>query len=129
MKRFLRKDGQEKGFTLIELLIVLGIIAALVAAIAPNLSVFQSRGETGGKETENDAVQSALDLMMTDKGKSAVTANSSTATNDFSSVPVEAGAGGLGTYLRSTTTVYAYCWDTTGKVTNQLDLTPTPLTC
>ena len=126
MKKYLRKGGQEKGFTLIELLIVLGIIAALVAAIAPNLSVFQDRGATGGKETENEAVQAALDLMMTDVGLSAVTANSSTATNDFTSTPTE---GALGTYLRSTTTVYAYCWDTTGKVTKQLDLTPTPLTC
>lgn len=110
--------SKESGFTLIELLIVIGIIVALAAAIVPNLISQADEGDIGARAAESEAVQSAMDVMIADIGISAVTeqANPSNSTNSFTTIPTE---GPLTSYLRNATTTYYYCWDTTGKLTQQ----------
>ncbi len=112
--------AQESGFTLIELLIVVGIIVALAAAVVPNLVSQADEGDTGARAAEGESVQSAMDVMIADLGITAVTeqANPSNSTNSFTTLPTE---GPLTSYLRSATTTYFYCWDTTGKLTQQDD--------
>ena len=114
LKRRVRKG--ESGFTLVELLVVVGIIVALAAVIIPNVAQFAGKGETGAKAAEQENVQTAFDAMLADVGITVVTANTGAITpaiNDFSATPVE---GPLGTYLRSATTTYFYCWDTSALI-------------
>ena len=110
--------SKESGFTLIELLIVIGIIVALAAAVVPNLVGQADEGDIGARAVESEIVQSAMDVMIADIGITAVTeqANPSNSTNLFTTVPTE---GPLTSYLRNATTSYYYCWDTTGKLTQQ----------
>ncbi len=109
---------RESGFTLIELLIVVGIIVALAAAVVPNLISQADEGDIGARAAESESVQSAMDVMVADIGITAVTAqaNPSNSTNAFTTLPTE---GPLTSYLRNPTTTYFYCWDTTGKLTQQ----------
>ena len=129
MKRYFRgrlrslRHG-DSGFTLVELLVVVGIIVALAAVIIPNVASFANRGEQGAEAAEWDNVQAAMDTMMADKNIIAVTASVSSAdqTNLWSALPLPSGSelfGGTTSYLRSNSTTYYYCWDTTGLVTSQ----------
>lgn len=112
----------QAGFTLVELLIVVGIIVALGAVIIPNVIQFADRGDQGAQAAEADSVQTAIDTYMADQTPPLATlpggdfpTATDNSTNNF-------GAGGilnLTGYLRNTTTVYYYCWDSAGVVTRQ----------
>ena len=130
-----RTRGSESGFTLIEMLIVVGIIVALAAAIVPQVIQFGGKGEEGKKEGKKDqekaAIQVAMDSMVADNNISAVTANGSgtASRNDWTSYPTGAGTVTLDGYLRVTSTEFYYCWDTKGKITDQLEKTNGVPTC
>ncbi len=124
LRRF--KDSGESGFTLIELLIVVGIIVALAAAIVPQVVDFSDTGTTAQKTTENETVQAAFDLMMAEKGETAVVANTGSGVsgnNAWTALPT--GAAGTDVvalysrYLKDATSTWFYCWDGGGQVTFQ----------
>ena len=129
MKAFYRKWlgsrlGGETGFTLVELLVVVGIIVALAAVIIPNVARFSSKGTEGAKNAEMENVQTAMDTLLADEGVSVVVASTSSAAsyNVWTAQPVyTGGTETLDNYLRATTTVYYYCWDTSAKVTQQYE--------
>lgn len=124
MKGLIRKlRRHQSGFTLVELLIVVGIIVALAAAVIPQVARFANKGDTGAQAAELQNVQAAFDTMMANKGITALTAynlsTTSTATNSFAAQPTGTGTDFLASYLRSNPTTYFYCWDDSGKVTEQ----------
>ena len=102
---------------------MVGIIVALAAVIIPNVASFANRGEQGAEDAEWDNVQAAMDTMMADRDVITVTASASAdQTNDWTALPLPSGNelfGGATSYLRATSTVYYYCWDSTGLVTSQ----------
>ena len=110
----------QKGFTLIEMLVVVGIIVALAAVIVPTVIKFSGSGEAGAKDAERDAVQSSVDIMMSDNAITTVTANGNAAkivraTTDF-------GGGQLITdYFREPSTTYCYTWAASGEILTQAD--------
>ena len=115
------------GFTLIEMIVVVGIIAVLAAVIVPNIGKFVGSGKSGAKDAEFDSVETAMTAMMADNAANTVAANSVTATNSWSTLPVPGDpdvkvlygvSAGL-RYLASQTTVYFYCYDADGLVTSQ----------
>jgi competence protein ComGC len=117
----LESTDVDEDFTLIEMLVVVGIIVALAAVIVPTVIKFSGSGEAGAKDAERDAVQSSIDLMMSDNELTSVAANTTTAakivraTTDF-------GSGQLITdYFREPETTYCYLWATSGEVTDQQD--------
>ena len=74
LKKTLGRGAEDqKGFTLIELLVVVGIIVALAAVIVPLVIQFSGRGDEGAATAEWDAIQSAIDTMMSDVGITALT--------------------------------------------------------
>ena len=85
---------------------------------------FGGKGEEGQKSSEKSTIQLAMDAMLADKGKSTVTAETGTARNDWTTYPtgptgtIPLGTGG---YMSVTSTTWFYCWDTKGKITDQLD--------
>ena len=112
----------ESGFTLIEMIVVVGIIAVLAAVIIPNIGKFIGSGEQGAKDAEYESVQFVMNAMMADTAITTVTASASSSarTADFTSLPVGTNAAALGvTYLQSASTVYYYCWDSSGQVQSQ----------
>ncbi len=131
-----RIPGGQKGFTLIEMIVVVGIIAVLAAVIVPNIGKFIGSGEQGAKDAEYESVQTALNAMMADKAVTTIVANTGgtgTPHNDWALEPSE-DSSDIGTvplynptdatlqYLQHQMTVYFYCWDAQGKITNLQDL-------
>jgi prepilin-type N-terminal cleavage/methylation domain-containing protein len=118
-----RLRGSESGFTLIEMLIVVGIIVALAAAIVPQVVSFGGKGEEGEKASERSTVQLAMDTMLADVGGTAVTAEATTARNDWTAYPT--GGSKIVTlspdYMPVTSTKWFYCWNTKASVTEQKD--------
>ena len=115
----LRKS--ESGFTLIEMLIVVGIIVALAAAIVPQVVQFGERGTEGQAATEEASLQTAIDGMLADALISTVTANDP-AVNSWSAVNADLGGTAVyPTYLSTATTTYFYCWNTAGRIVDQLE--------
>ena len=127
-----RIPGGQKGFTLIEMIVVVGIIAVLAAVIVPNIGKFIGSGEQGAKDAEYESVQTALNAMMADMAVTTLTANSgaaATSQNDWTANPTasttDPGAVVLFDsvdptlrYLQNSTTIYFYCWDGNGQITN-----------
>lgn len=113
----------ESGFTLVELLVVVGIIVALAAVIIPNVAGFADRGEIGAQAAERDNIQTAIDTYMADNSFATLPAGEEndligdTSSNDFTA------SGQLdlatGSYLRTATMTYFYCWLPDGLVTVQ----------
>ncbi len=121
-----RITGGQKGFTLIEMIVVVGIIAVLAAVIVPNIGKFIGSGEQGAKNAEFESVQTAMNAMMADKAVVLVvdhSAATSSSVQVWTAEPKEDAADigtlPLGTYLQNPTTVYFYCWDSTGQLTDQ----------
>ena len=118
--------NDQKGFTLIEMIVVVGIIAVLAAVIVPNVGKFIGSGEKGAQEVELDNVDSAFELMMAENRVSSVTphdnSNSSTAVNSWDLLP-QGGAGvqPLQGYLVGASTVYFYCYDSDGNISEQFE--------
>jgi hypothetical protein len=82
---------------------------------------FSGRGDNGAASAEWDAIQSAIDTMMTDTALTTVTAetDASFITDGFD---FDAGVGtqNLSTYVRDTTTNYCYTWAATGRILTQV---------
>lgn len=70
--------------------------------------------------SEPQVIQSAMDVLMTDKGITQVEP-SVYAVQDWTSYPIARGVGSLplSDYLKEATTNYYYCWDTAGSITQQ----------
>ncbi len=126
----------ESGFTLIEMMVVVGIIAVLAAVIIPNIGKFIGSGEQGAKDAEYESVQTAMNAMMADKAVTTIVANTGTTGTphaDWSTEPTE-DSSDIGTvplynptdatlqYLQHQETVYFYCWDAQGKITNDQNI-------
>lgn len=114
------------AFTLIEMIVTVGIIAILAAVIVPNVVRYVGSGEQSAKDVERDHVEGAFELMLAENQATAVTphdtSTASTATNVWTALPV----GGpdimpLNGYLVSTSTVYYYCYDANGGVSEQFE--------
>ena len=121
-----RVAGGQAGFTLIEMIVVVGIIALLAAIIIPNVMRFAGSGEQGAKAVELYNVQEAMDLMMAENQVFAInphdSSSSSAATNAWTSLPTGSpGVQPLNGYLVNASTVYYYCYDGNGIVTEQFD--------
>jgi len=121
-----RITGGQKGFTLIEMIVVVGIIAVLAAVIIPNIGKFIGSGEQGAKDVEFESVQTAMNAMLANTAVVLVvdhSAATSSSINDWAAEPKEdaadVGTLPLGTYLQNPTTVYFYCWDANGQLTDQ----------
>ncbi len=145
MKRYIRGRLQslrsgDSGFTLVELLVVVGIIVALAAVIIPNVASFANRGDTGAQAAERDNIQAAIDTYMADNSYANLPGTAQNDANDlvggsstrnFTTTGIldleSAGPTG-GSFLRSPTTTYWYCWDITGLVTVQDTATTTDCT-
>ncbi len=131
-----RIPGGQKGFTLIEMIVVVGIIAVLAAVIVPNIGKFIGSGEQGAKDAEYEAVQTAMNAMMADMAIVTLEANTGAGSNslggdlanDWNGLPTALVADPpvtgvaadmfLVNYLQNGTTVYFYCWDINGQLTN-----------
>ena len=116
------------NFSPIEILIVVGIVAALAAAIVPQF--LDRGGDERQMDNEFSSVQNAIDSMMAELGLSSVTANDgagATAFRDWDSEGRPFGPGsvnlgpGRGSYFRSAQSTWAYCWDGSGQITKQTD--------
>ncbi len=121
-----RITGGQKGFTLIEMIVVVGIIAVLAAVIIPNIGKFIGSGEQGAKDAEFESVQTAMNAMLAGTAVVLVvdhSAATSSSINDWAAEPKEdandKGTVPLDTYLQQGTTVYFYCWDNKGQLTDQ----------
>jgi general secretion pathway protein G len=66
MKR--QTDGPQDGFTLVELLVVLGIIALLVALVAPQVIRYLSGARSQAAAAQLKNIESAVELYYLDTG-------------------------------------------------------------
>ena len=123
-----RIPGGQKGFTLIEMIVVVGIIAVLAAVIVPNIGKFIGSGEQGAKDAEYEAVQTAMNAMMADMAIVTLEPSGVNSSDTWLTLPTSLVADPpvtgveadmyLFNYLQDSTTVYFYCWDTNGQLTN-----------
>lgn len=120
----------QKGFTLIELLVVVGIIVVLAAVVVPQVARFSDRGDQGASGAEWDAIQGAIETLMSDQEITTVTAgvNAAFITDSFD-FDVGSGVQNLANYLRDTTASYCYTWNATGQLLTQVTATGNPATC
>ena len=111
-----RSEKREGGFTLIELLVVIGIIVALAAITVPLVTKFAGKGDEGALKAETETIQSAMNVMMADKGIVAVTTNDKGTTSNGQNTWTALLAGTLDDYLKKNSTKFFYCWDSKGNV-------------
>ena len=120
-----RAATQQGGFTLVEMIVVVGIIAVLAAAIAPCFLRYIGTGEQGAMDAEAVNIQIALEGMMAGEAITIIDAHdsgsSSIATQSWTALPVGLDAVPLSGYLQAGTTVYFYCYDDNGDVTEQFE--------
>ncbi len=120
LKKTLGRGAEDqKGFTLIELLVVVGIIVALAAVIVPLVIQFSGRGDEGAATAEWDAIQSAIDTMMSDVGITALTGSPTTYLHMTDTLDL-IGGNTLSAYVRNASPTYCYRWDASGRITLQI---------
>ena len=125
-----RVPKEQKGFTLIELLVVVGIIVVLAGVVVPQVARFSDKGDQGATGAEWDAIQGAIETMMSDQELTTVT-NGASAAFITNTLDFEAGSGvqNLTNYMRDVTTSYCYTWDTTGQLLTQVAAAGEPAAC
>jgi prepilin-type N-terminal cleavage/methylation domain-containing protein len=123
-----RGSEDQKGFTLIELLVVVGIIVALAAVVVPLVIQFSGRGDAGAASAEWDAIQSAIDTMMSDVGLTVLSGSPSTNLHITRVLDLDGAGATLASYMRDGSTTYCYTWDSSGRITDQVTAT-SPTVC
>ena len=115
---------------MIESLVVVGIIVVLAAVVVPQVARFSDRGDQGASGAEWDAIQGAIETLMSDQELSTVAAGV-TAAFITDSFDFDAGSGvrNLATYMRDITTSSCYTWNATGQLLTQVAAAGTPATC
>jgi len=113
------KKGQS-GFTLIELLVVVTILGVLAAIVTLSLVGLTTNAQAKACSQEYKVVQAGLDAYMANKNLDTVSASPAGGTSDmttpvklYNKVPTASDP----TYVRNSPTVWAYIWDTTGRIT------------
>ena len=128
MKEYLRKRIHSvgrgaSGFTLVELLVVVGIIVALAGVIIPNVAQYLNKGDDAARAAEWDEVQQSIDTYIADNLLVTLPAGDfldlagDSSTDDFSTggtLDLETPGSAGGSFMRGTSTVYFYCWDSSG---------------
>ena len=109
----------ERGFTLVELLVIVSIVVALAGAVVPSVAGFSDKGEVGAMAEEIRSVQSAMDIMMIENKVTAVNVSPASSQNSWKTFPNGPSVASLDNYLKAEDTVYFYCWDTSGLITDQ----------
>ena len=101
-------------------LVALGALAVLVAAVlVPTVQTLPGTSPAAREEAERDTMQVGMDSMMADMRLTSVVP-SLVSTNDWGANPTGAGTAPLGgLYIRTTSSVYFYCWDSKGSITRQ----------
>src|ERR1700739_1822249 len=109
------KKGQS-GFTLIELLVVVTILGVLAAIVTLSLVGITTNAEKQACLQEYKTVQAGLDAYMAYNDTSTV----ATASNnvDMAAPVLLYNAGGAPTFVRNSPPVYAYTWNSNGRITN-----------
>ena len=126
------EGSSQKGYTLIEMVVVIGIVVALAAVVVPLVIRFSGAGALAAEAAEWDAVQSAVDTMMTDNQLSTVSASTgSTRIADNLDWDASSATVSLAAYTRDTITNYCYEWAATGRIIAQyqLDTSTDPASC
>ena len=94
----------------------------LSVSIALALAACAGEGELVPNTMEEDFVQTSMDAMMAEREVTSVTPNTHS-TNSWSNNPTGTSTAPLyPTYLRAPSTDCFYCWDSTGRITRQDDL-------
>jgi prepilin-type N-terminal cleavage/methylation domain-containing protein len=125
-----RGAKDQNGFTLIELLVVLGIIVALAGVVVPQVVQFSDRGDQGASGAEWDAIQGAIETLMSDQELTTVTSGASSAfITDSLDFDTGAGVQNLASYMRDVTTSYCYTWNATGQLLSQAEAAGAPAVC
>ena len=97
-------------------------IVMVAGLVVPVIVDFFSSQDIGEPYSEKETLQTAMDAMMADKGITEVQP-SSYAIQDWTTYPIASGPAlglvPLSEYLKTVTTEYFYCWDTTGLITQQ----------
>ena len=113
------KKGQS-GFTLIELLVVVTILGVLAAIVTLSLVGLTTNAQAKACSQEYKVVQAGLDAYMANKNLDSVSASPTGGTSDMTN-PVKlynkAPSATDPTYVRNSPTVWAYIWDSTGRIT------------
>ena len=110
---------------MIEMIVVVGIIMVLAAVIVPNIGRFVGSGKQGAMNVERTNLLEAFAIMMAETQVFSFTphdaSNSSNATASWTALPAGTGVQPLVGYLVSASTVYFYCFDGGGQVTEQFE--------
>jgi len=125
-----RFPQEQKGFTLIELPVVVGIVVALAAVVVPQAARFSDRGDQGASGAEWDAIQGAIETLMSDQELTTVTVGGSAAfITDGRDFDAGSGVKNLTNYMRDVTASYCYTWNATGQLLTQFAAAGDPAAC
>ena len=110
-----------KGF------IVIGLIAAVVGVVLPKAGAVLDQGNVGAKMSERSVVQKTLLVMMATRGITKVDGmtGKDASINSWESLPAGIRAAPLADYLDDASSVYFYCFNSRGVITQQ-DVAPSP---